>query len=107
MDNAAGISFQNRMNLDSKLKGMIDLRWNWVIELQDADQTRAVKVHTAHNVADVLTKCLSRNTYEHIQTIPCSVAQQLIQQEKQRSSEVHLGGTLPSSSTMPKTAVIN
>lgn len=58
------------MNPDSKLKGMIDLRWNWVIELQDTEQIRAVKVHTAHNVADILTKCLNRHTYEHIQTIP-------------------------------------
>ena len=85
VDNAAGISFQQKMNPDSKLKGMIDLRWHWVIELQDANQVRAVKVHTAHNAADILTKYLSRNVYEHLLSIPITVAQQLIKAEEDKA----------------------
>ena len=53
VDNAAGISFQQKMNPDSKLKGMIDLRWGWVRELQDKEKVQAVKVHTADNAADI------------------------------------------------------
>jgi len=86
VDNAAGISFQQKMNPDSKLKGMIDLRWHWVIELQDKNQVRAVKVHTAHNAADILTKCLSRNVYEHLLSIPMTVAQQLIKAEEDKAT---------------------
>ena len=43
VDNAAGVIFQSKMNPNSQLKGMIDLRWNWVQELQDTTQVKAVK----------------------------------------------------------------
>jgi len=66
VDNAAGISFQQKMNTDSKLKGMIDLRWNWVMELQDNLEVKAGKVHTTERIADILTKCLGRITYEQL-----------------------------------------
>ena len=66
VDNSAAISFQQKMNPDSKLKGIIDLRWNWVMELQDSGKVRAVKVHTTRNIADILTNCLSRITYEQL-----------------------------------------
>ena len=55
VDNAAGISFQQKMNPDSKLKGIIDLRWNWVRKLQDNEQVKAVNVDTTNNAVNVLT----------------------------------------------------
>ena len=41
-------------------------RWNWVQELQDAKEVKAVKIATDRNIADLLTKCHSRRTYEHL-----------------------------------------
>ena len=66
VDNSAGIVFQTHMNPNSKLKGMIDLRWNWVKELQDSNEIRAIKVDTKENVADLLTKCHGRATYNYL-----------------------------------------
>ena len=66
VDNAAGVTFQTKMCADSKLLGMIDIRWNWVQELQDAKEVKAVKIATDRNIADLLTKCHSRRTYEHL-----------------------------------------
>jgi len=62
VDNAAGVTFQNKMNpssMHSKLKGVFDLRKDWVKELQDRKQIRAVKVNTKNNLADILTKPLN------------------------------------------------
>ena len=56
-------SKEKKMNPDSKLKGMIDLSWGWVMELQDKNQVTAAKVHMAQNIADALTKCLNKSTY--------------------------------------------
>ena len=94
VDNAAGISFQQKMNPDSKLKGMIDLRWDWVRELQDKNLVQAVKVSTADNAADILTKCLSRVTYEHLLSIPITKAKALLTAagEKQHDSAVTKAG---------------
>ena len=66
VDNAAGVTFQTKMCADSKLLGMIDIRWNWVQELQDSKEVKAVKIATDRNIADLLTKCHSRKTYEHL-----------------------------------------
>ena len=59
VDNAAGVTFQNKMSPSSKLKGVFDLRNDWVKELQDKNQIRAVKVNTKNNLADILTKPLN------------------------------------------------
>ena len=59
VDNAAAIVFQNKVNRDSKLKGMIDLRYQWVKELKDSKVLQAVKVASKDNLADVLTKCMT------------------------------------------------
>ena len=56
-DNAATVSFQKATVLDSKVKGVYNLRWDWVRELRDASKIKAVKVDTDKNVADLLTKC--------------------------------------------------
>jgi hypothetical protein len=58
VDNAAGVSFQRMTKPTTKLKGVYDLRWEWVRELQDGGSVRAVKVKTEENVADIMTKCL-------------------------------------------------
>ena len=58
VDNAAGVTFQNKMSPASKLKGVFDLRQKWVQELQDRKQVNAVKVDTKLNLADILTKPL-------------------------------------------------
>ena len=64
--NSSVVVFQSNMNPQSKLKGMIDLRWQWVKELQDTDEIRAVKVHTDLNVADLLTKPHGRVKYNSL-----------------------------------------
>ena len=56
-DNAATVSFQKATVVDTKMKGVYNLRWNWVKELRDAEKVEAVKVSTDANVADLLTKC--------------------------------------------------
>ena len=40
VDNAAGVSFQNGTNPNSKLKGIFDLREQWVKELRDKRRVR-------------------------------------------------------------------
>ena len=46
------------MNPGTKLKGVFDLRLNWVKELTDRKIITAGKVHTDVNLADQLTKPL-------------------------------------------------
>ena len=62
VDNSSGIVFQQSMNPASKLRGVFNLRWNWVTELQDKHRIKAVKVETKYNVADILTKPLDCKT---------------------------------------------
>ena len=38
VDNTAAISFQKRMNPDSKLKGAFDLRSGWLEDMRKTDQ---------------------------------------------------------------------
>lgn len=56
-DNAATVSFQKSTTPYSKLRGVYNLRDNWVQELKDKNVVSAVKVHTDLNVADLFTKC--------------------------------------------------
>ena len=56
-DNAATVSFQKPTTPYSKLRGVYNLRHNWVTELKDSKIVRAEKVHTDLNVADLFTKC--------------------------------------------------
>ena len=77
VDNAATITFQNKMNPDSKLKGAYDLRRAWVKELQDSSCIKAVKVDTLDNIADVLTKCHRKALYNNLIGLPLQQAQAL------------------------------
>jgi hypothetical protein len=56
-DNAATVSYQQSTTPYSKLRGVYNLRDNWVLELKDSNVVRAEKVHTDLNVADLFTKC--------------------------------------------------
>ena len=69
VDNSAGISFQTKMSPDSRMKGVFDLRWEWVRELQNTQEIRAVKVNTLNNIADLLTKCHSRTTFDKLMNL--------------------------------------
>ena len=57
-DNSACIQFQNSTNSDTKLRGVIQLRSDWMQELRSNGIVKAVKVPTDLNLADMLTKCL-------------------------------------------------
>jgi hypothetical protein len=59
VDNTQAISFCNQTCLDSKLKGMIDNRDQWVKELKDDSIVRVDYVNTRLNQADILSKCLA------------------------------------------------
>ena len=82
VDNSTGLLFQSKMSPDSRMKGMIDVRYGWVKELQDNKLVRAVKVHTTNNVADIGTKCHGRVVFEKLYKIPGGKAQELAQEYK-------------------------
>ena len=56
VDNKAAVSFQNKMNPQTKMKGIFDMRKGWLKELHDKKRFKVVKVHTEKNLADPLTK---------------------------------------------------
>ena len=58
VDNKAAISFQQKTNADSKLKGVFDLRLGWIRQLRDQGKIKTIKVKTDENLADELTKPL-------------------------------------------------
>ena len=67
VDNAAGVSFQHGTNPNSQLKGVFDLREQWVKELRDKRRVKAVKISTDKNVADMMTKCLTPTVMNKLQ----------------------------------------
>ena len=56
-DNAATVSFQKSTTPYSKLRGVYNLRDNWILELKNEGIVKAKKVHTDLNLADLFTKC--------------------------------------------------
>ena len=56
-DNKATISFQKSTTPTTKLKGICNLRWNWVVQLRNREKYTAIKVGTNENKADTGTKC--------------------------------------------------
>ena len=70
---------------EQKIKGIYDLRWQWVQDLQNRNLVNTVKVHTDYNIADLLTKCHSRAVFNRHLDLVKSKAEQLSQQ-------VHCGG---------------
>ena len=59
VDNAAGESFQKSTCGQTKLKGIFNLRLEWVKELKNEGVVKAVHVATDRNLADMLTKGLT------------------------------------------------
>jgi hypothetical protein len=58
-DNKATVSFQKSTTPNSKLKGIYNLRWNWVVQLKNKLKYTATKVNTLENLADMFTKCFT------------------------------------------------
>ena len=56
VDNTTALAVQTKVSPDSRLKGQFDLRKGWLLELQDKNKFKAVKVHTDYNLADGKTK---------------------------------------------------
>ena len=66
VDATCAISFQERTCPDTKLLGIIDMREQWVRELQDKCKVRCQKVATDRNFADLLTKCLTSAPFNRL-----------------------------------------
>ena len=69
VDNKAGVNFQNKMNPDSKLKGVFDMRLGWLAELHDKKKFKAVKIATEINLADDLTKPLAPHVKQKLDKV--------------------------------------
>jgi len=85
IDNAAGVSFQRCTNPDTQIKGVFDLRGEWVRELRNSKKVSAMKVDTAKNIADLMTKCLSATVRERLMFELSAIAREIARK--------HLGGT--------------
>ena len=85
IDNAAGVSFQRCTNPDTHIKGVFDLRNEWVRELRNSKKVSALKVDTAKNIADMMTKCLSATVRERLVFELIAIAREIARK--------HLGGT--------------
>ena len=68
-DNSAAVAFQQSTSPVSKLKGIYNIRHNWIYELKDKKQLEAVKVHTDRNAADLFTKCHQHTAMKRLLTI--------------------------------------
>ncbi len=51
VDNDQAISFQRGTCPSTKLKGVYDLRWEWVQEIRREGEVKCVAVNTKHNCA--------------------------------------------------------
>ena len=65
-DNAATVSFQKSTTPYSKLRGIYNLRDQWVKELKNTKIVEARKVATENNVADLLTKCHEHSSMKRL-----------------------------------------
>ena len=65
VDNNQAISFSRDTCVKSNLRGTFNIRWHWVKELKDASVVCTVKVASAENPADILTKCFVRNEFHN------------------------------------------
>ena len=65
-DNAATVSFQKSTTPYSKLRGIYNLRDQWVKELKNTKIVEARKVATENNIADLLTKCHEHSSMKRL-----------------------------------------
>jgi len=63
VDNTQSKSFQKATCINSKLRGVFDLRENWVQELRDKGQVETVTIPREENKSDILTHCLSSGNF--------------------------------------------
>ena len=63
VDNRGVQSFATGSCVDTKLRGIWDLRSAWVKELRNLEQVKPVKIATSFNCADGLTKCLPERKF--------------------------------------------
>ena len=66
VDNTQAISFQHKTCPHTKLKGVFDLRWDWVCDLQNAGEVKTTHIDTNRNIADLMTKCLDNRTFNRL-----------------------------------------
>ena len=69
VDNQSGVIFQNKPNSRTKLAGVFDLKDKWVKKLQDQTKVKAVKIGTADNLPDMMTKGLSASVRVRLYTL--------------------------------------
>ena len=62
-DSSGAHSFQRDSCPKSKLRGCFDRRDDWVVELQDTDKIKSVKIDTEVNKANIHTKCLKNKDF--------------------------------------------
>ena len=89
IDNAAGVSFQRCTNPDTQIKGVFDLRDEWVRELRNSKKVSALKVDTVKNIADMMTKCLSATVRERLMFELSAIAREIAR----KHLGIPLGGT--------------
>jgi hypothetical protein len=63
VDNTQSKSFQNATCINSKLRGVFDLRDAWIQELRDKGQVETVAIPRKENKSDILTHCLSSGNF--------------------------------------------
>ena len=63
MDTTQIKSFQKATWINSKLRGVFDLRETWVQELRDKGQVETVTIPREENKSDILTHCLSSGNF--------------------------------------------
>ena len=84
-DNAVGVSFKRCTNPDTQIKGVFDLREEWVRELRNSKKVSAMEVDTVKNIADMMTKCLSATVRGRLLFELSAIAREIARR--------HLGGT--------------
>ena len=58
VDNQQAVSFQRGTCLQSRIRGVVSMREDWVQELRDANKISVLKVKGTQNPANILTKCM-------------------------------------------------
>ena len=88
VDNAAGVSFQQSTNPDTKLKGTFDLRAAWVKELRDEGVLKVEKIDTLLNVADLLTKCHQKGSHNRLIALISEKAHEKVHRNSDRHCRI-------------------
>ncbi len=88
VDNTQAISFANSTCTNSRLKGMIDNREEWVRELKDDDIVQVEYVPSNCNYADILSKCIVGGEFNRLMSMisqGCSKRSQVKERKPMKS----------------------